>query len=789
MNAPRTRMVNTTNASSTHILSNSSGNISNPILDAKHGLSAKDDIAKPERAVTELVHGGSVKHPPRMTEHTKFKAYVGSSDTMVDKSTVLEGGAFGSDGGISFGPSGGNITFPTDQNIESDFRRRVKWRKPYPRGFADKNIESDFRRRVKWKSHQEGSRDCLIFHSMDWGVIMSSCGGILLHDCRWQSLAHQLGFGDPLIDVWGDVLPSTLALLKKDSDTTHKYQKNICCYTFSCGYCKSVAFSIDSIIGISSDSAYKTFCGLDIRFIILELLPYHDKYSLLELCFKMHGKYGPMTMQQSDHHQGNFDLVGVSLHWSSHLLYCHPQGHFDLVGVFGLLSMSHLPFSEMKSITQEYFIYDIIEFSAQDSATQLYIVMNEIFHHQLPTNIVRHHSSQDLRSGLRFVIYSICNDITSYRYGETLSHRLRHVIYLLGCLSCISHTLLNLCRLMLTDIKWILFRGTKEFVVVQMRPTASVLLLLWWIANGAMVLAVDIVTCMVTIRTSCTSWIHGESNFDSGTCDVIIYFSCTNVIELYWINRVIYKTSHIIAGLSTSPNSKHYHQVNARCFSISRFIHSHSHDIYERDLYEPSVKRDMCKPIICFYDQLHDQSYNLVQVEVLSACDQIEVSSEYNQLQVTDTSDNFHYQIVQVINLHDQTYYQITDTLSFENNYNISSYISFDRITAPVNFKIICSLMNWEFLWGAITLNWELSWGVITSYLLPSRGVSNLCEFTFVRCQECVQYLLLVLRTFKYSCLDEWETFHLSSARRMSDLISRRFFTFVIGLNITVRRD
>jgi hypothetical protein len=211
---------------------------------------------------------------------------------------------------------------------------------------------------------------------------------------------------------------------------------------------------------------------------------------------------------------------------------------------------------------------------------------------------------------------------------------------------------------------------------------------------------------------------------------------------------------------------------------MSRFIHSPSHDIYERDLYEPSVKRDLCKPIICFYDQLHDQSYNLVQiqveVEVLSACDQIEVSSEYDQTQVTDTSDNFHYHIVQ-----DQTYYQITDTLSFENNYNISSYISIDRITAPVNFEIICSLLNWEFLWGALALNWELSWGVITLHPLPSRGVSNLCEFMFVRCQECVQYLVLVLRTFKYSCLDEWETSHLSSARRMSDLISRRFFTFV----------
>jgi len=571
MNARRTRTMNTSSASSTHISSNSSGNISNPILDAKHGLSAKDDIAKPERAVTELVHGGSVKHPPRMTEHNKFKAYVDSSDTMVEKSTFLEGGAFGSDGGISFGPSGGNITFPTDQNIESDFRRRVKWRKPYPRGFADKNIESDFRRRVKWKSHQEGSRDCLIFHEVnwgvlvffidgvlipslllhllpkqyahahdnqlrhycyvrlltrcggsecEWGVIMSSCSGILLHDRRWQSLAHQLGFGTQLIDVWGDFLPSTLALFKKDSDTTCKYQKNICCYTFSCRYCKSVAFCIDSIIGISSGSTYKTSCGLDICFIILELLPYHDEYPLLELCFKMHGKYGPMIMQQSDcHRQGNFDLAGVGLHRSSHLSYCHPQGHFDLVGVVGLLRMSHLPFSEMKSTFQEY--YDIIEFSAQDSGTQLYIVMSVIFHRQLSSNIIRHHSSsQDLRSNLRSVIYSVYNDITSYRYGETLSHRLRRVIYLLGCLSCVSHTLLNSCRLLLTDLKLILFRGTKEFVVVQMHPTATVLL--WWITNGAMILAADIVTCMVTICTRCTSWIHGESNFDSGTCDGII---------------------------------------------------------------------------------------------------------------------------------------------------------------------------------------------------------------------------------------------------------------------------
>ena len=620
---------------------------------------------------------------------------------------------------------------------------------------------------------------------------MSSCSGILLHDRRWQSLTHQLGCCTQLIDVWGDFLPSTLALLEKDSDTTRKYQKNLCCYTFSCRYCKSVAFCIDSIIGISSGSTYKTPCGLDICFIILELLPYHDEYPLLELCFKMHGKYGPMIMQQSDcHRQGNFDLAGVGLHRSSHLSYCHPQGHFDLVGVVGLLRMSHLPFSEMKSTFQEY--YDIIEFSAHDSGTQLYIVMSVIFHRQLSSNIIRHHSSsQDLRSNLRSVIYSVYNDITSYRYGETLSHRLRRVIYLLGCLSCVSHTLLNSCRLLLTDLKLILFRGTKEFVVVQMHPTATVLL--WWITNGAMILAAGIVTCMVTICTRCTSWIHGESNFDSGTCDGIICFSRTNVIELYWINRVICRTNPIIAGLSASPNSKHYHQVNARCFSMSRFIHSPSHDIYERDLYEPSVKRDLYKPIICFYDQLHDQSYNLVQiqveVEVLSACDQIEVSSEYDQTQVTDTSDNFHYQIVQVINLHDQTYYQITDTLSFENNFNISSYISFDRITAPVNFEIICSLMNWEFLWGAITLNWELSWGVITLHPLPSRGVSNLCEFMFVRCQECVQYLVLVLRTFKYSCLDEWETFHLSSARRMSDLISRRFFTFVIGLNITVRRD
>ena len=43
----------------------------------------------------------------------------------------------------------------------------------------------------------------------------------------------------------------------------------------------------------------------------------------------------------------------------------------------------------------------------------------------------------------------------------------------------------------------------------------------------------------------------------------------------------------------------------------------------------------------------------------------IEVS-EYDQIVVTDASDNFHYQIVQVINLHDQIYYQITDTMSFK---------------------------------------------------------------------------------------------------------------------------
>ena len=138
-----------------------------------------------------------------------------------------------------------------------------------------------------------------IIHSMDWEVIMSSYDGILLHDRRWQSLAHQLGFNIRLIDVWGDVLPSTLALFKKDVDPAHKYLKNICCDILSCGYCKSVAFidklmaivragtvlkflgnqgcsvfSIDSIIGMSSGSACKTCCRLDIRFINLELLPY-----------------------------------------------------------------------------------------------------------------------------------------------------------------------------------------------------------------------------------------------------------------------------------------------------------------------------------------------------------------------------------------------------------------------------------------------------------------------------------------------------------------------------------
>ena len=130
----------------------------------------------------------------------------------------------------------------------------------------------------------------------------------------------------------------------------------------------------------------------------------------------------------------------------------------------------------------------------------------------------------------------------------------------------------------------------------------------------------------------------------------------------------------------------------------------------------------------------------------------IEVS-EYDQIVVTDASDNFHYQIVQVINIHDQIYYQITDTLAFENNYNISPYLSFDRTTAQANFEIINSLINWDILWGAIMLNWELLWGVIISHPLSSWGVlrydefeycvmSNLCEIMFVRCQECVQYLL-----------------------------------------------
>jgi len=52
-----------------------------------------------------------------------------------------------------------------------------------------------------------------LIHSMDWGVTMSSCDGIILHDRRWHSLAHQLGFNNQLIDVWGDFLPSTLHLL------------------------------------------------------------------------------------------------------------------------------------------------------------------------------------------------------------------------------------------------------------------------------------------------------------------------------------------------------------------------------------------------------------------------------------------------------------------------------------------------------------------------------------------------------------------------------------------------
>ena len=114
----------------------------------------------------------------------------------------------------------------------------------------------------------------------------------------------------------------------------------------------------------------------------------------------------------------NFDLVGVGLHRSSHMSYCHPQGHFDLIGgVVGLLRLLHLSFPEMKSTFQEYYIYGIIEFSAQDSATQLYIIMSEIFQRQLSSYIDRHHSSsQDLRPGLRFVISSVYNNITSCRH-------------------------------------------------------------------------------------------------------------------------------------------------------------------------------------------------------------------------------------------------------------------------------------------------------------------------------------------------------------------------------------
>lgn len=102
----------------------------------------------------------------------------------------------------------------------------------------------------------------------------------------------------------------------------------------------------------------------------------------------------------------------------------------------------------------------------------------------------------------------------------------------------------------------------------------------------------------------------------------------------------------------------------------------------------------------------------------------------------------------------------------------------------------------WEQSWGAIILNWIYLWGALTSHLLSSWVVSNsvhlwgahtlhslpswmvsiVFKFLFVRCRVTVHYFLLVLRTIMYSCLDRWEMSHLSSARRMSNFIFRRFF-------------
>jgi hypothetical protein len=70
-----------------------------------------------------------------MTEHNNnnmFTAYVGSSDAVVDKSTLSGEDAAGRN--VSLGSSVEGFHLSSDENIDSDFRRRVKWRKPHHQG-------------------------------------------------------------------------------------------------------------------------------------------------------------------------------------------------------------------------------------------------------------------------------------------------------------------------------------------------------------------------------------------------------------------------------------------------------------------------------------------------------------------------------------------------------------------------------------------------------------------------------------------------------------------------------
>ena len=70
-----------------------------------------------------------------MTEHNNnnmFTAYVGSSDAVVDKSTLSEEDAAGRN--VSLGSSVEGFHLSSDENIDSDFRRRVKWRNPHHQG-------------------------------------------------------------------------------------------------------------------------------------------------------------------------------------------------------------------------------------------------------------------------------------------------------------------------------------------------------------------------------------------------------------------------------------------------------------------------------------------------------------------------------------------------------------------------------------------------------------------------------------------------------------------------------